>query len=68
MELTPYMEEKLRDVFNLEIEMLQGTREPLPDGRARLTFEIKDQAKGRMVVDLIMMLNDLPSSRVQWLN
>lgn len=56
MELTPYMAERLRDAFELELEMMRGTKELLPDGRTRYIFEITDEEKGRMIVDFIRML------------
>jgi len=48
MELTPYMEKRLIEGFNLEIEAMQGTREELPDGRARICLTITDPERGEL--------------------
>jgi hypothetical protein len=45
MTLTPYMEKKLISEFNLEIEVLQGTREQLADGRARISITVQDRSR-----------------------
>lgn len=63
IEVTASVEKSFRDVF--EIEMLRGTREPLPDGRARITFAITDEAKGKRLVEFIQRL---PQHRVTCLN
>lgn len=49
MTLTPYMEKKLISEFNLEIEVLQGTREQLADGRARISITVRDEEKGELL-------------------
>ena len=53
MDLTPYMADKLKELFNCEIEMMQGTQEPLPDGRIRYTFKVDDE-KGRMIMSFCL--------------
>jgi hypothetical protein len=47
--LTPYMEKRLIEVFNLEIEVMQGIREQLADGRARITITVRDEDKGELL-------------------
>lgn len=49
MTLTPYMEKRLIDDFNLEIEVLQGSREQLADGRARISITVRDADKGELL-------------------
>lgn len=49
MTLTAYMEKRLIDEFNLEIEVMQGTREQLADGRARIAITVRDADKGELL-------------------
>lgn len=65
MELTPLMEALMVDVFDLEGELLRGSREQLPDGRHRLTLQIEDKNKGRLICEFIQAL---PNHHVTWLN
>lgn len=65
MELTPEFEKTFRETFNLELDMLRGTREPLPDGRTRFTFTITSEEQGRLLVEFI---RKLPNHHETWLN
>lgn len=49
MTLTKYMERLLIDSFNLEIELMQGERVELADGRARITITVYDLMKGELL-------------------
>jgi len=40
MDVTPEMEKLLIETFNIEIEVMQGTSEKLPDGRNRIKFKV----------------------------
>lgn len=61
MELTPKMEKKLVDLFDIEIEVLQGTREKMADGRTAITCEVPDH-KGKPIVKFCaMVIADTPN-------
>jgi hypothetical protein len=49
MTLTPYMEKLLIESFGLEIEVMQGERVELADGRARITITVHDLTKGELL-------------------
>lgn len=49
MTLTPYMEKRIIEEFNLQIEVLQGSREALDDGRARISITVHDPDKGELL-------------------
>lgn len=51
--LTPAMEKNMREVFDLEIEMLQGERVPLEDGRTLFKFTAADLRKRHMIAKLM---------------
>lgn len=40
MTLTPEMEQTFKEYFNLEIEMMQGITEHLPNGQTKFTIEV----------------------------
>lgn len=65
MELTPMMERIMRQEMNLDLEMMRGTRELLPDGNTRFVFRIEDQEKGRCLVEFIRRV---PKAFETWLN
>jgi hypothetical protein len=54
MTLTPYMEQVIKDTFNIEIEMLQGKRRNLKDGRVKYKIEIHDMQKAEMVKEFVL--------------
>ena len=57
MELTPEMEKCLKgEPFFLEIEMLQGEKQDLPDGRVRYTLIIQDQFKIDLIKEFVLKL------------
>lgn len=51
--LNPQMADNLRTVFDLEIEMLAGTKTPLPDGRTKYCFTAVDRKKRAMIAKLM---------------
>ena len=51
--LTPAMEKNKREAFDLSIEMLQGEKVPLPDGRTLYKFMAADPMKRHMIAKLI---------------
>jgi hypothetical protein len=58
MELTPEMQVTLIHGLNLEIEVMQGKREPLPDGRTRFTLTVtgeKAELVRRFMVRMLAM-------------
>lgn len=56
MEVTASMEKTIIEAFNLEIEVLQGMREPMLDGRTRFTITINDKQKSDIVREFILKL------------
>lgn len=60
--LNPKMAEDLRTVFELDVEMLKGTKTPLKDGRTKYCFVAEDRMKRAMIAKLIahaQILNDV---------
>jgi hypothetical protein len=53
MELTTEMAELLRDLFDIETEMLQGKVEPLQNNMKRYTIQIPGD-KGQRIKDFIL--------------
>ena len=51
--LNPEMAENLRTVFELEVEMLKGTKTPLEDGRTKYCFVAEDRMKRAMIAKLM---------------
>lgn len=45
MTINPEMESLFRDTLDLDIEMMKGVREELPNGQTRYTFKIHDPDK-----------------------
>lgn len=56
MEVTPTVEMKLKEAFNLEVEILQGDREIMPDGRNKITIKIYDATKCEMVKEFCLKM------------
>lgn len=57
MEITREMEEMFKGFpFFLEIEMLQGEREPLPDGRIKYKIEIADTDKAELMKEFLLKM------------
>jgi hypothetical protein len=54
MELTDTMVKVVKETFNIEIEMMQGTIEKLSDGRTRYTLQIDSEEKGEMIKQFIL--------------
>ncbi len=63
MELSEQMVEKLKELFDIEIEMLQGKIEKLENGLTRYTIKVS-QEKGELIGKLIthVMFNHLDTS------
>lgn len=55
MELTPYMAEIVERDFDLQIEFLQSTKEPLPDGRTRYFMTVKGE-KAELIKEFVLKL------------
>jgi hypothetical protein len=55
MDLTDEMAKTIRENFNLEVEMLQGSQEKLADGRTRYIVEVRGE-KMEMVQEFILKL------------
>lgn len=53
MELSTEMAELLKDLFDLELEMLEGTVESLPNNMKRITIQIPGY-KGQQIKDFFM--------------
>lgn len=66
IEATKAMEQKLLEAFNIEVEMMQATREPLSDGRTKITMIIHDQQKIDYICEF--MLKWISGSATQNLN
>lgn len=56
MEIDRETEQFLVDHFDLELEVLQGSREQLPDGRSRIRMLITDQQKAQLVFAFVVKL------------
>lgn len=57
MVLTPFMEGKMKEApFFLEVEMLQGNREELPDGIVRYSITVADEGKVEILREFILRL------------
>lgn len=55
MEITPVMEEIFKGApFFLEIEMLQGERQSLTDGRTKYVIEITDIDKAELLKEFFL--------------
>jgi hypothetical protein len=52
--VTEQVEKILIDFFNIEVEVMQGQRVILPDGRREITFEVRDEQKGKMIQEFIL--------------
>jgi hypothetical protein len=65
MELTDTMAKELTSLFNIEIEIMRGTKEMMPDGRTRYTLSIECEQKSKLIVEFIMgvMFRHLGDSR-----
>lgn len=50
MELTPEMQKTLIPFFNIEVEVMQGIVEDLPNGSKKYTLQINDQQKGELIM------------------
>lgn len=50
------MEEKLKDTFNIEIEMLSATREPMADGRTKISITITDPDKIEYIQQFVLKM------------
>jgi len=53
MDLTPTMEKLITDVFNIEMEIMQGETESLGDGRNRITIKVEGE-KAEMIGKFIL--------------
>ena len=58
MELTPWMEKFVKEEFGLEIEMLQGDKENMPDGRVKYTFHIEGEKADRIKEIMLQLISD----------
>lgn len=56
MTINPEMEYLFRDTLNLDIEMMQGTREELPNGQVKYSFKIYDDQKNEMVKEFALKM------------
>jgi hypothetical protein len=54
IDLTPQQEKDIIPQLDLEDEVKVGTREPLPNGRTRLTCQINDQEKYDKVFNFLL--------------
>jgi hypothetical protein len=54
MTITPCMEKVMKETFNLEIEMLQGIKRNLKDGRIKYCIEIGDMQKAEMIKEFLL--------------
>lgn len=43
MTVSPYMEQLFKEGFNVEIEMMQGTRKELPNGQIHIKLELEGE-------------------------
>lgn len=60
MELTPAMEKAFKEFpFFLEIEMLQGEKENLPNGRVRYSIEINNADKSDIMREFCLKMISL---------
>lgn len=55
--LTPVMQKNFAEVFGMELDLLQATKLPLPDGRTRFQFELRDPLKIAYMVTLVNRAN-----------
>lgn len=53
MDVTPEMEKLLIEIFNVEIEVMQGSIEKLPDGKNRIKFEVGGE-KAELIKEFIL--------------
>lgn len=53
MDLTDKMTKTVKENFDIEIEMMQGEIEKLPDGRTRYTLEVNEE-KGKVIIQFIL--------------
>jgi hypothetical protein len=56
MELTTEFAKTIRDRLNIEIEMLQGIIEPMPDGRTRYIITVTDPDKMELLREFALKL------------
>lgn len=52
IEATPELAEQLKELFNCEIEMMQGEQVVLNDGRIKFNFNV-DEEKGKLIASFI---------------
>jgi len=64
MQLSDWLFEKIKDAFDLEIELLQGTVEKLPNGLIKIDIQVSDE-KIRMFQDLINHLMQIPTNQIK---
>ncbi|PRY51506.1 hypothetical protein B0I27_10792 [Arcticibacter pallidicorallinus] len=63
MELTKFMFAKMKDTFDLDVELLKGTVRDLPDGRIYVDVTLEGY-KRDMFDDFIKMLMSKPSNQI----
>jgi len=55
MELTDKMAAQLKEIFDVEVEMLQGSVEKLPNGLSRYKFVVSKE-KGKLIQKFLLMV------------
>lgn len=63
MELTKFMFTNIKDLFDLEVELLKGTVKDLPDGRIYVDVTLEGY-KREMFDDFIKMMMSKPSNQI----
>ena len=64
MELSDMMIEKMNETFDLEIQLLNGTKTKLDNGQWRIIIHVSDE-KLMMFKDLVNMLMSLPTNQIK---
>mgnify|MGYP003598678215 CR=1 FL=1 len=53
MTLSPLMDKRFREVFDLELDLLRAEKCPVGDGRTRYQFTLRDRRKIKYMVMLV---------------
>lgn len=65
MEVTPQMAIIFKEEFNLEIEMMQGEKELLPNGNTRYTIRVFDDQKNEIIKEFCLKIISKSHTNIQ---
>lgn len=54
MTVSPEMEKELVELFDISIEVMQGNRKELPDGRCEIKISVANYQKQEMIKEFVL--------------